>query len=290
MQTQVKKRKRSDSVLRHAKRFKNRFGKLDRRLEKLESIVGMSEVKKNVMGQLKFLLCNDGKTDQHFLHTIITGPPGCGKTTLAKILFELWSCLRIFSDGAGFSVVHRSDLVAPYMGQTAGKTRKALQRHRGGCIFIDEFYTLVNSENESYGSEAVGELHTFMSEYPDTVVIAAGYKPEIEKVFEVQPGLKRRFAWNFDIPKYTPDQIFDIFKLQLKKHDWTVEEKARELFRKKKLKFAGGDTLNIALKSKIQYAEENWLTGGGKHLLYCHVEKAMELHFEKEETQLSMYI
>ena len=157
--------------------------------------------------------------------------------------------------------MHRSDLVAPYMGQTAGKTRKALNRHRGGCVFIDEFYTLVNGDNDSYGSEALGELCTFMTEHPDTVVIAAGYKHEIEKVFSVQPGLKRRFTWNFNIPKYTSDQIFDIFKVQLQKHGWSVDERARELFRHKELKFAGGDTLNIALKSKIQY-EENWLTGG----------------------------
>ena len=66
---EMQKRKRSDSVLRHAKRFKNRFGKLDKRLEKLQELVGMPEVKRDVMGQLKFLLCNDGATDDHFLHT-----------------------------------------------------------------------------------------------------------------------------------------------------------------------------------------------------------------------------
>ena len=286
----MQKRKRSDSVLRHAKRFKNRFGKLDKRLEKLQQLVGMPEVKRDVMGQLKFLLCNDGATDGHFLHTCITGPPGCGKTSLAKVLFDLWSSLSVFSEGASFSILHRCDLVAPYMGQTAGRTRKALHRHKGGCIFIDEFYTLSNSDNDSYGAEALGELNTFMSENPDTVVIVAGYKNEVEKVFEVQPGLKRRFAWKFDIPKYSTSQIFDIFNIQLKKYGWSVDPRAEELFKSKQFKFAGGDTMNIALKSKIQYAERNWMVGGDKVLMYEDVEKAMDLHFKKSNNNMNMYI
>ena len=114
----------------------------------------------------------------------------------------------------------------------------------------------------------------------------------IEKVFMVQPGLKRRFTWNFNIPKYTSDQIFEIFKVQLAKHGWTVEERARELFKHKELKFAGGDTLNIALKSKIQYSVENWMTGGDKHLTYDHVQRALRIHFSQSSNRTTglMYI
>ena len=84
--------------------------------------------------------------------------------------------------------------------------------------------------------------------------------------------------------------MFDIFKLQLKKHGWTVEEKAKGLFNSKQFKFAGGDTMNIALKSKIQYSERNWMTGGDKRLLYEDVRKAIEIHFNKKDKVLHMYI
>ena len=287
-----RKRERSDSVLNHAKRFRSRFGKLDKRIEALNNLVGMDEVKRDVLGQLKFLLANDGSADDHFLHTMILGPPGCGKTSLAKILFKLWSELSIFSEGAGFAVIHRADMVAGFMGQTAAKTRKVLQKHKNGVIFVDEFYTLATSDNDSYGEECLGEICAFMSENPDTIIIVAGYEKEMQRVFAVQPGLKRRFAWKFVIPKYTPEQIFEIFKIQLKKFGWSVEESAVELFRKKEFKFAGGDTQNIGLKSKIEYSKRNWLHGGDKLLLYGDVQKAINAHFkkDKEDKISNMYL
>jgi len=278
-----RKRERSDSLLRHAKRFKNRFGKLDKRLESLEALVGMPDVKKQVMGMLKFLLVNDGKSDDHYLNCCITGDPGSGKTSLAKVLFKLWSSLSVFSEGVGFNILSRSHLCAQFMGQTAAKTRKALYKHKGGVIFLDEAYSLINGENDSYGLEALTELNSFISENTDTVVIIAGYKDEMQKLFDAQPGLARRISWRFHIAKYSPEQIFEIFQIQLKKFGWSVEKRAIELFRKKDFKYSGGDTENIALRAKISYAERNWMTGGDKLLLFSDIEKAMEMHFKKDK-------
>jgi len=265
--------------MRHTKRFRTRFGDLHLKLQALHDLVGMDDVKKCVVDQLKFLLCNSGHTDGHFLHTIIQGPSGCGKTTLARVLHELWSQLDVFEHN-NFTVLHRSDLVGGYMGQTAAKTKRALEKHQGGCIFIDEFYSLVYG-NDAYGRECVDALNTFMSESDDTVVIVAGYTDEMTRVFEAQPGLKRRFAWTFQIPQYTPAELFSIFEKQLDEHGWSLAAPChvRTLFYQFEFEFAGGDTLNLCLKSKIQYASRHWKTGGDKKITTDDVRKALEIHF-----------
>jgi SpoVK/Ycf46/Vps4 family AAA+-type ATPase len=292
----MKKRKRQHpkkkEVLRHVKRFKSRFNSLDEKLEALHGMIGMSEVKERVIDQLKFLLCNDGNTDGHFLHTVISGPSGSGKTTLAKVIFELWSELNIFENNR-FTVLHRSDLVASYMGQTASKTKKTLNKYVGGCIFIDEFYSLVYG-NDSYGKECIDVLNTFMSENENTVVIVAGYEDEMKRVFDAQPGLKRRFSWNFSVPKYTSLELFEIFKKQLAEHGWSIASprEVQELFAKKydRFEFAGGDTFNLCLKSKIEYSKRHWRNGGSKKITKEDIEKAMKVHFTQEQQNNNMYI
>lgn len=285
------KRERYD-LIQYTKRFKSRFNNLYLKLGTLDSMVGMADVKSSVKSQVKFLLCNNGKTDGHFLHTVIAGPSGCGKTTLAKVLFELWSEMDIFENGK-FTVLHRSDLVGGYMGQTAAKTQKVLMKHKGGCIFIDEFYSLVYGD-DSYGRECVDVLNTFMSENSDTVVIVAGYKDEMARVFSAQPGLKRRFAWTLDIPKYTAIELLSIFRQQLKEYGWDIADhiEVLQLFEKNytKFEFQGGDTLNLCLKSKLEYARRNWRGGGDKKITTEDVTSAMSQHFNKKKQENCMYL
>ena len=286
-----KRKRKVTEVLRHVKRFKSRFNDLHVKVQSLHNMIGMTEVKECVLDQLKFLLCNDGKTDGHFLHTVISGPSGCGKTTLAKVMHELWSELNVFTNNQ-FTVLHRSDLVASYMGQTANKTKKVLSKLVGGCIFIDEFYSLVYGD-DSYGRECVDVLNTFMSEHEDTVVIVAGYEDQMQRVFEAQPGLKRRFAWSFHIQKYTSTELLEIFQKQLALHGWSLAtpSSVQVLFDKNysKFQFQGGDTFNLCLKSKIEYSKRHWRNGGSKKITTDDVERAMQVHFTREEHN-SMYL
>jgi len=293
---QRKRKKTSDykEVLRYAKRFRTRYKDLDVHLEQLNAMIGMQSLKKAVLAQIKFLLAN-GKTDDHYLHTLILGPPGCGKTTIAKILHSIWKSLDLFDVGA-FRILHRSDFVGNFMGQTSNKTKKTLKKHKGGCLFIDEFYSMVYGDNDEYGRESLDELNAFMSEQKDTIVIAAGYERKIKSsVLAAQPGLARRFAWVFTIEPYSAEELYHIFKSQLKSHGWSLTDRkgTLDLFVKhhRKFKHAGGDTENIAFKAKIAYSRRHWKTPGTKKLRLADVREAMDAHFTDEsEVPLNMYL
>jgi SpoVK/Ycf46/Vps4 family AAA+-type ATPase len=257
----------------------------------------MQTVKNSIVEQIQFIISNDTNTDGHFLNCTLQGPPGCGKTSLAKILYNIWTSLNIFqSSETEFTILNRADFVGSYMGTTANKTKKKLEKHSGGVIFIDEAYSLSTGDRDDYGKECLDVINAFLSEEKGkTVMIIAGYKKDLnDHFFSQNPGLKRRFNWTFDIPSYTSDELFQIFKHQLNQYNWTCEDSCKSLFHThyKSFKHFGGDTENVAFKAKIEYSKRNWkYKKKNKRLTYADVEKAIELHFEKEENVINnMYI
>lgn len=300
MQRQRKKRKRSaiDDMICFTKRNK-KYNKLTKSLTKLSNMVGMETVKDSVVEQLMFLITNDGKTDGHFLNTVIQGEPGTGKTTVAKILYDIWSSLDLFknSEKTEFKIMNRSDFVGSYMGHTANKTRKLLQKYSGNVIFIDEAYSLCGSEKDDYGQECLDEINAFMSEQAGkTIIIIAGYENSLEQsFFSKNCGLKRRFNWSFTIDKYTYQDLYKIFVKQLKTFGWKVEN-CEDLFKEKYdfFKNAGGDTANIAFKCKIEYSKRMWKKKRStKSIQKEDVERAMNKHFKQKENKeefVNMYI
>lgn len=274
--------------------FKKKNHRLHKHLCELEEFVGMETLKESIVNQIQFIMTNKGNLDGHFLNTVLQGAPGTGKTTVAEIIYNIWASLDIFQTENDFSILHRADFVGSYMGHTANKTKKLLQKHAGGVIFIDEAYSLNNGDKDDYGKEALDQLNSFLSEEKGkTIIIIAGYQNELEQnFFGVNPGLKRRFQWTFCIEKYSYDQLYDIFKLQLKKNNWKVED-CKHLFKKHyhKFKFAGGDTNNIAFKAKLNYAKRKWKSRSNDRTLSTEdVEKALEEHLKEKNKLNSMYM
>jgi hypothetical protein len=165
-------------------------------------------------------------TSGDFMHTVIYGPPGSGKTEVAKIIGRIFSGLGILSKKT-FKKVSRHDLVAGYLGQTAIKTKDIIKSSLGGVLFIDEAYSLGNPEKrDSFAKECIDTLCEALSEHKsDWMVIIAGYEKELNDCFfNFNEGLNSRFTWRFKLDGYKALEMKKIFEKKIKEYNWTVAE------------------------------------------------------------------
>jgi hypothetical protein len=163
-------------------------------------------------------------TKGDFMHTVIYGPPGSGKTEVAKIIGRIFSNLGILTRKS-FKKVSRNDLVAGYLGQTAIKTKDIIKASMGGVLFIDEAYSLGNSEKkDSFAKECVDTLCEALSEYKHNwMVIIAGYEKELNDCFfSLNDGLNSRFTWRFKLDNYKPIELKSIYEKQVRDFGWTI--------------------------------------------------------------------
>ena len=239
-------------------------------LEELNAFVGLEELKENLLDQLIYFI---HEKDDDYLHTVLYGPPGTGKTEIAKILGKIYTNLGILKKGT-FVKVTRSDFVAGYLGQTAIKTRKLIEQNLGGVIFIDEAYALGNEEKkDSFSKEALDTLCELLSDHKkELMVIIAGYKEELKKCFfSYNPGLKSRFAWQFEIKEYSSSQLSKIFEKKVKDARWILEENIdTEKWFEKKMDFFknyGRDVENFFSKCKICHFRRIFGKRENKHIL-----------------------
>jgi SpoVK/Ycf46/Vps4 family AAA+-type ATPase len=199
-------------------------------LIELNNMIGMENMKLSILDQLLYFVQNlhVGKEAGDFKHTAIYGPPGTGKTEIAKIIGKMYSKMGILKNNV-FKKVTRSDLIGGYLGQTAIKTKKAIEECIGGVLFIDEAYSLANGEREdSYSKECLDTLCESLSDHKnDIMVIIAGYEDELnETFFRVNKGLKSRFIWRFTMDEYTPNELMNIFKKKVIDQEWQFENEA----------------------------------------------------------------
>ncbi len=274
-------------------------------LETLDKMIGMKELKKSITFQILYYLQDLGTNDM--LHTVIQGPPGTGKTVIAQILAKIYLKLS-FLDNDTFKLAKRSDLVGEYLGQTAAKTQRLINKCIGGVLFIDEAYSLGNNEGrDSYSKECIDTIVANLAEKRRFVCIIAGYKKELEECFfSVNPGLRRRFPWVYTIVKYTPTELSEIFEKQVKDGDWYIEHETRQKLpkffgdRKDYFPHFGGDTETLFAKVKIchsrrVFGKPRYMK---KEITYQDLKKGYELfkqnsHItrnEKSRPPLGMYV
>ena len=192
-------------------------------LEKLEVMIGLNNVKTNLFKIIIYYI-QHGYTDE-YLHTVIHGPPGVGKTEFAKIYADIFVRLGILNTEK-FIEIKKDDLVAEYLGQTSHRTKKVLENAMGGVIFLDEAYSLGNSEKrDSFAKEAIDMINQYLSERKkDFMFIIAGYEEELDACFfSFNRGLKRRFSHYFKIDKYSDKELMEIFKLKIKQKLYEID-------------------------------------------------------------------
>jgi len=196
-------------------------------LVELNTMVGIKSLKNSVLNQLIYFIQEPILNDdvKGYKHTILCGPPGTGKTEIAKIIGQMYSKMGILKNSV-FKKVTRNDLIAGYLGQTAIKTKEVIDKCLGGCLFIDEAYSLGHSsQNDSFSKECVDILCEALSDHKDDLmVIIAGYENELEECFfSMNSGLKSRFIWKFKIDDYTATELCQIFEKKVEESKWVLD-------------------------------------------------------------------
>lgn len=191
---------------------------IDLALAELDSMAGLEEVKKRMHELVALQKVSEVqkarglKVPPPSLNLIFTGDPGTGKTTVARLVGNIYRAIGVLKSGH-LVEVSQKDLVAKYVGQTTDKTSKAIQKAMDGVLFIDEAYALVNENAGGYGKEAIDTLVKAMDDHREQlVIIVAGYTEEMIRFIDSNPGLKSRFAPQIYFENYTTDQLFGIFK------------------------------------------------------------------------------
>ncbi|GAB1858657.1 hypothetical protein MHTCC0001_34970 [Flavobacteriaceae bacterium MHTCC 0001] len=236
-------------------------------LDELNGLIGLDNIKQSVQELANFLKVQKIREAQglkavnNSLHSVFMGPPGTGKTTVARLVSKIYKHLGYLENGH-LVETDRSGLVAGYVGQTALKVNEVVKTAIHGVLFIDEAYALTTGNSKDFGNEAVEILLKKMEDHrKELVVIAAGYPDEMETFIESNPGLQSRFNRYFNFDHYKPKEMLGIFQLFCKKNDFVLTEDAAEkmefifekLYEKRHQSFGNGRVARNLFEKIIEY-------------------------------------
>ena len=206
-------------------------------LAELDDLIGLGHVKAEVRRLTSLLQVQQLRADRGLPvietshHLVFTGNPGTGKTTVARLLSQIYRAVGVVSQGQ-LVETDRSKLVAGYVGQTALKTSETLNAALGGMLLIDEAYALARGGDNDFGREAIDTLVKFMEDHRDDLaIVAAGYTAEMAEFIDTNPGLKSRFTRTILFPDYTDDELVQIFLKLGEKHGYSCSDDALAMVR-----------------------------------------------------------
>lgn len=201
--------------------------------EELQKMVGLSEIKTVVdqiidAGKIRTMRSHMGlNTHKPSLHMVFTGNPGSAKTTVARLLAQILRKEDIL-DGGKLVECGRADLIGKYVGWTANQVRTKFREAKGGILFIDEAYSLVD-DSHSFADEAINTIVQEMeNNREDVIVIFAGYPDKMKDFLNKNEGLRSRIAFHLDFPDYKPSEMMEILKLMADERGYKIDEKARD--------------------------------------------------------------
>lgn len=234
-------------------------------MKNLNELIGLGSVKEKILGLVDFLeaeqmrTASGAKSKSLNLHFVFKGSPGTGKTTVARMLGQIFQQMGILSTGQVIEVTDK-DLVAPYLGQTSPLTNKVIDSAMGGVLFIDEAYTLSGKPNGG-GQEVIDTLLKRMEDDRGKfIVITAGYAEQMEKFLDSNPGLDSRFTQKILFEDYQPPELMKIMTSMIASNGLKLDSAAEtrlfkhleQLYQQKDSRFANARTVRNEFEEILQ--------------------------------------